>query len=70
MTITIQGNEGSKNVIEVDAYGPVGTNLFSLRSVLEAVTSAIFAVNSAEVKAAGREAALRAEALQNAPVRA
>lgn len=68
MTITIEGNDGSKSVIDVDSYGPVGTCLFSLKTVLEVVTSALFTVHSSEKKAEAREAALREEAMSGVEV--
>jgi len=70
MKITIEGNDGSKSVIDVDACGPIATSLFSLRTVLERVTQAIFTIHSSENKSANREAALREGALHNAAVRA
>ena len=56
MTITIESKDGvSRNVIDVDAYGPVGTSLFSLRTVLELVTRGIMDANRYEEKAAASD---------------
>lgn len=67
MRITIESNDGAaRHTINVNDYGPIGTNLFSLKTVLELVTAGMFQMHRVEERQAHDAELVRDAALESA----
>ena len=66
MRILIESKDGTgRNEIDVDGYQEIGSNLLSLRTVLELVTRGILDMHYYEKREEAKEAALIEEAMQS-----